>query len=99
MGQEVSMGHTSLRDIATSFIQGEKDVCLDRENVSMITGASDALNNMSSTIVQKIHQRAVKCLIPPPLPTPVRFDLLEKQLDGFDNEKLQLLSAGFRKRF
>ncbi len=92
MGQEVSMGHTSLRDIATSFIKGEKDVCLDRGNVSTITGASDALKNIPSTIVQKIHQTAVKCLIPPPLPTSVRFDVLEKELEGFDNEKLQLLS-------
>ncbi len=32
-----------------------------------------------------------------PLPTPVRFDVLEKQIESFENEKLQLLSAGFRK--
>ncbi len=34
-----------------------------------------------------------------PLPTPIKFNVLEETLEGFDKEKLELLHSGFESGF
>ncbi len=64
-------------------------------NANMITHVSNVQNLIKPTCVLKTNQTMKRNS----LPTPVKFEALEKQLVGFDKDKLDLLRSGFKEGF
>ncbi len=96
-----------LQDIVTDTI-GVRDVT---HSVGMITPVSNVQESIQHVSVRRkemlvTQEKLIQTSIiqptmkqSPPLPTPVKFEQLDKYLDGFDGEKREILRAGFRDGF
>ncbi len=96
-GQGKAMGNlqcTYPRVSAINTTQKDKGACLTN-NVDIITPASNVLNHTPLITVLRKSQKKVMS----PLPTPIKFKLLEEMLEGFDKDKLELLHSGFESGF
>ncbi len=87
---------TSQKGIATnSTLEGV--AISSMTNVTTNIPAPSVKRPMLSISVQKVNQNVAQTLNL--LPTPVKFELLDRYLDGFSKEKRELLQSGFKKRF
>ncbi len=64
-------------------------------NANVITHVSNVQNLIKPTCILKTNQTMKRNS----LPTPVKFEALEKHLEGFDKDKLDWLGPGFKEGF